>query len=223
MSSATRMSRWTTSRWSSHRTNLLTLTRRTAPFCWWYQTRDYRHHKHKRAERQANLYDILAITPKATQTQIKAAYYKLSKIYHPDLNQGSKDTQEKFAAISEAYSVLGNVTLRRRYDRGVFTHRDLHSEVKEKHKATESTKPRQNTSVYYNTAGERMYDFDEFYKAHYGEALKREQRERKERKRRAEEMKKEQDRSQTPVWMVAGISSTVLIIATLLMRRMQLK
>ncbi len=195
----------------------MTLTQ-TTPICWWYQTRDYRHHKHKRAERQANLYDVLAIAPKATQTQIKAADYKLSKIYHPDLNQGSKDTQEKFAAISEAYSVLGNVTLRRRYDRGIFTPRDLHSEIKEKHKETES-KQRRNTSVYYNTAGERMYDFDEFYKAHYGEALRREQRERKDRKRRAEEAKKEQEQSQTPVWIVAGLSSTVLLIATWAMRR----
>lgn len=52
-------------------------------------------------------YDHLGISPGATQGEIKAAYYKLSKIYHPDTNEGSKEAAEKFRTISEAYEVNG--------------------------------------------------------------------------------------------------------------------
>ncbi|XP_022093301.1 dnaJ homolog subfamily C member 30-like isoform X2 [Acanthaster planci] len=157
--------------------------------CCRYQVRGYKHHKHKKAEARLNFYTVLGVSPKATQSQIKGAYYKLSKIYHPDVNQGSKAAQDRFAAISEAYSVLGNVKLRRRYDRGIFSERDLHSENKEKVSHQEKDSSRKY-SVYYNTHGERMFDFDEFYKAHYGEARLREQREREARKQRSEEWRK---------------------------------
>jgi DnaJ-class molecular chaperone len=50
-------------------------------------------------------YDHLGINPGATQGEIKAAYYKLSKVYHPDTNEGSKEAAEKFRTISEAYEV----------------------------------------------------------------------------------------------------------------------
>uniref|UniRef100_A0A673BB84 J domain-containing protein n=1 Tax=Sphaeramia orbicularis TaxID=375764 RepID=A0A673BB84_9TELE len=64
-------------------------------------------------------YDILKVSPSATQSQIKSAYYKQSFIYHPDKNAGSEEAKQMFAEISEAYTVLGNITLRRKYDRGI--------------------------------------------------------------------------------------------------------
>lgn len=66
-------------------------------------------------------YDALGISPKATQTDIKSAYYKLSMVYHPDKNKGSTDAAEQFRDISAAYEVLGNYKLRRLYDKGEFT------------------------------------------------------------------------------------------------------
>lgn len=65
-----------------------------------------------------NHYEALGITPKATQTDIKSAYYKLSMRYHPDKNKGSTDASKKFQDITAAYEVLGNFKLRKLYDKG---------------------------------------------------------------------------------------------------------
>lgn len=63
-------------------------------------------------------YDILGITPKATQADIKSTYYRLSMIYHPDKSPGNADAVEKFRAITAAYEVLSNYRLRQMYDKG---------------------------------------------------------------------------------------------------------
>lgn len=63
-------------------------------------------------------YDILGISAKSTQSDIKAAYYRLSMAYHPDKNEGCPIAAEKFRDIAEAYEVLGNFKLRRLYDKG---------------------------------------------------------------------------------------------------------
>lgn len=64
-------------------------------------------------------YDALGITPKATQAEVKSAYYKKSMEFHPDRNKGSDDAAQQFRDASSAYEVLGNVKLRRLYDKGV--------------------------------------------------------------------------------------------------------
>uniref|UniRef100_A0A3Q2PNG2 DnaJ heat shock protein family (Hsp40) member C30 n=1 Tax=Fundulus heteroclitus TaxID=8078 RepID=A0A3Q2PNG2_FUNHE len=75
-------------------------------------------------------YDILKVSPSATQSQIKTAYYKQSFIYHPDKNLGRQDATQRFSQISEAYTVLGNISLRRKYDRGILSQSDLQSSGK---------------------------------------------------------------------------------------------
>lgn len=72
------------------------------------------------AAKNKSHYDVLGVTPKATQGDIKSAYYKLSMIHHPDRNKGSSEALAKFREISEAYEVLGNYKLRRLYDKGMF-------------------------------------------------------------------------------------------------------
>lgn len=67
-----------------------------------------------------NHYEVLGISPKATQAEIKSAYYNLSKIYHPDKNEGSSEAAIKFRDITSAYEILGNVRTRRLYDKGRF-------------------------------------------------------------------------------------------------------
>lgn len=62
-------------------------------------------------------YKILEISREASQSDIKRAYRKLALKYHPDKNK-SPDATKKFQVISEAYSVLGDPTKRRRYDSG---------------------------------------------------------------------------------------------------------
>jgi len=61
-------------------------------------------------------YKILGIDKKATQTEIKKAYRKLAKKYHPDKNPDNKETDEKFKLVNEANTVLSDPAKRKQYD-----------------------------------------------------------------------------------------------------------
>jgi molecular chaperone DnaJ len=61
-------------------------------------------------------YQILGVSKDATQKEIKAAYRRLARKHHPDVNPGDKAAEEKFKAISEAYDVLGDPEKRKKYD-----------------------------------------------------------------------------------------------------------
>lgn len=63
-----------------------------------------------------DLYSVLEVDKSATPEDIKKAYRRLSKKYHPDLNSGDKVSEEKFKEINEAYSVLSDPDKRRSYD-----------------------------------------------------------------------------------------------------------
>jgi molecular chaperone DnaJ len=62
-------------------------------------------------------YNILGIGRDANETDIKKAYRKLSKEYHPDLNPENKEAEEKFKDIAEAYSILSDKEKKLNYDR----------------------------------------------------------------------------------------------------------
>ncbi len=62
-------------------------------------------------------YEVLGLSKTATETDIKKAYRKLAVEYHPDRNQGSKESEEKFKEIAEAYGVLSDPEKRQRYDK----------------------------------------------------------------------------------------------------------
>ena len=61
-------------------------------------------------------YEVLGVKKDATKDQIKKAYRKLAKAYHPDANPGDKSAEEKFKELNESYEVLGNEEKRRKYD-----------------------------------------------------------------------------------------------------------
>ncbi len=61
-------------------------------------------------------YEVLGIDKNATQDEIKKAYRKLARKYHPDVNPGDKVAEEKFKEISEAYEVLSDPEKRKQYD-----------------------------------------------------------------------------------------------------------
>ncbi|MBZ4642520.1 MAG: molecular chaperone DnaJ [Deferribacteraceae bacterium] len=63
-----------------------------------------------------NYYEILGINKNATQDEIKKAYRKLARKYHPDINPNNKEAEEKFKLVSEAYAVLSDPEKRKQYD-----------------------------------------------------------------------------------------------------------
>ena len=63
-------------------------------------------------------YQTLGVSKDASQEAIQKAYRRLAKKFHPDLNPGNKQAEEKFKDISTAYDLLGDPQKRARFDRG---------------------------------------------------------------------------------------------------------
>src|SRR5207237_588081 len=66
-------------------------------------------------------YKALGVAKNAPQPDIKKAYRKLARQYHPDRNAGDKSAEERFKEISAAYDVLGDAEKRKQYDQGPAT------------------------------------------------------------------------------------------------------
>jgi DnaJ-class molecular chaperone len=65
-----------------------------------------------------NPYDVLGVKKEASEEEIRNAYRKLAKRYHPDLNPGNKEAEARFKEISAANDILSDKDKRARYDRG---------------------------------------------------------------------------------------------------------
>ena len=63
-----------------------------------------------------NYYKILGIAKNSGEDEIKKAYRKLAKQWHPDKNPDNKKAEEKFKEISEAYDVLSDAVKRKKFD-----------------------------------------------------------------------------------------------------------
>ena len=61
-------------------------------------------------------YEVLGVSRQASDSEIKSAYRKLAKKYHPDINPGDKEAEVKFKEASEAYAVLSDADKKRQYD-----------------------------------------------------------------------------------------------------------
>src|SRR5262249_1823730 len=75
----------------------------TLPQTWWVMPRDY--------------YETLGLKREASDDEIKKAYRKLARQYHPDRNPGDKQAEARFKEVQEAYDVLSDKTKRTQYDR----------------------------------------------------------------------------------------------------------
>lgn len=108
-----------------------------------------------------DFYSVLKVPRGSTQAQIKSAYYKLCMEHHPDTNQGCPKAQQEFAKIAEAYSVLGQIESRRKYDREIL-------QQYPRSPRTTFTQPNRFTHSFKTGYGKGpQFNFDEFYRAHY--------------------------------------------------------
>ena len=61
-------------------------------------------------------YEVLGVDKNASEAEIKRAYRKVAKKYHPDMNPGDKEAEEKFKEAAEAYEVLSDPEKKSKYD-----------------------------------------------------------------------------------------------------------
>ena len=64
----------------------------------------------------ADYYSVLGVERRAEQNDIRRAFRRLARKYHPDLNKDDSDAESKFKEVNEAYEVLSDPDSRRKYD-----------------------------------------------------------------------------------------------------------
>jgi len=74
-----------------------------------YLSVSYKHTKGNATKmKNTDYYKVLSVSKNATQAEIKKAYKRLAKQYHPDRNQGDKAAENRFKEVSEAYQTLSD-------------------------------------------------------------------------------------------------------------------
>lgn len=120
-----------------------------------------------------NYYSVLGLKSNATPSQIKSAYYRLSKLYHPDTAKAVPFAKEKFAQLSTAYDVLRNPHERALYDRkhtpaASFSDDDI--EYRDFLQRRGTFPPR--STAFETSARSSSFQYEKFYKQNYEKVLR---------------------------------------------------
>ncbi len=103
-----------------------------------------------------DFYSILGLTKSATEKDIKKAYRKLARKYHPDLNPNNKAAEKKFKEVNDANQVLGNAENRKKYDQ--------YGEHWENAEQYEKAKQQYQ----YSSQGKSQEDYSDFFEHMFG-------------------------------------------------------
>lgn len=112
-------------------------------------------------------YKILGIEKNSSPDQIKKAYRKLARKYHPDVNPGNKEAEKKFKEINEANEVLSNVENRKKYDK--YGENWKHGEEYDQAQRQQNqSRQRSNAGNYDRTNFGEGEDFSDFFHDMFG-------------------------------------------------------
>lgn len=113
-------------------------------------------------------YKVLEIDKKATEAEIKKAYRKLARKYHPDINPNDKDAEKKFKEINEANEVLGNPEKRKKYD--AYGENWQHAGEFEKANQQQRYYNKNASQEDFNSYGRDGDDYSDFFESLFGNA-----------------------------------------------------
>ncbi|UOB19470.1 DnaJ C-terminal domain-containing protein [Abyssalbus ytuae] len=110
-------------------------------------------------------YKILGLSKTATESEIKKAYRKLARKYHPDLNPNDKIAEQKFKEVNEANEVLSNPENRKKYDK-------YGKDWKHADEIEKARKQQQQYQQTYsgNSGGYTEHDFSDFFESMFGDS-----------------------------------------------------
>ncbi|CAF0748365.1 unnamed protein product [Brachionus calyciflorus] len=112
-------------------------------------------------------YEVLDLKKNATKREIKQAYYRLSKKYHPDINK-EQGSDEKFKTIHEAYEVLGDE--RKKLDYDMSSNQGFYPSASNTAEGFTPRAYKKRTGPVYSGSS---HNFEEHFQAHYGHGMKK--------------------------------------------------
>ena len=112
-------------------------------------------------------YKVLEVDKKATEAEIKKAYRKMARKYHPDLNPNDKEAERKFKEINEANEVLSNAENRKKYD--AYGENWQHAEEYEKSKQQQQYQRGGQQDNYGGGGFRGGGDYSDFFESMFGD------------------------------------------------------
>ncbi len=113
-------------------------------------------------------YETLGVQRTADEAAIRAAYRKLAKKHHPDVNPGKSDAAARFGEISAAHELLSDKDKRARFDRG-----EIDAEGHEVHQQRQYYRDAPGHETYGSTSGFSQEDLESFFAQQFGQAGRR--------------------------------------------------